>query len=111
MENNTRIKEEILSKFKSDGSNSATDEKIYEITMHGRGGQGAITAALLLCEIAYEDGYKDVLSIPKIGGERHGSPIKAFTKLSRIREVKNYSATEDADITIIFDASLLPIPG
>jgi len=88
-----------------------TDEKIYEITMHGRGGQGAITAALLLCEIAYEDGYRDVLSIPKIGAERRGSPIKAFTKLSRVREVKNYSATEDADITIIFDASLLPLPG
>lgn len=87
------------------------EDKILEVTFHGRGGQGAITAALLLCEIAYEDGYKDVLSIPKIGAERRGSPIKAFTKLSRKREVKNYSATEDADITIIFDESLLPLPG
>ena len=88
-----------------------TDEKsIYEITMHGRGGQGAITAALLLCEIAYADGYKDVLSIPKIGAERRGAPIKAFSKISK-REIKNYSATEDADFTIIFDPTLLALPG
>ena len=89
-----------------------TDEKtIYEVTMHGRGGQGAITAALLLCEIAYADGYKDVLSIPKIGAERRGAPIKAFSKLSPENAIKNYSATEDADITIIFDPTLLPLPG
>ncbi|MCF2139248.1 MAG: 2-oxoacid:acceptor oxidoreductase family protein [Candidatus Lokiarchaeota archaeon] len=87
------------------------NDKIFEITMHGRGGQGAITAALLLCEIAYADGYTDVLSIPKIGAERRGAPIKAFTKLSRNREIKNYAAVEDADITIIFDASLIPLPG
>ncbi|QEE14642.1 2-oxoacid:acceptor oxidoreductase family protein [Promethearchaeum syntrophicum] len=89
-----------------------TDEKIiYEVTMHGRGGQGAITAALLLCEIAYADGFKDVLSIPKIGAERRGAPIKAFSKLSPKNEIKNYSATEDADFTIIFDPTLLSIPG
>ena len=88
-----------------------TDEKIYEITMHGRGGQGAITAALLLCEIAYADGYKDVLSIPKIGAERRGAAIKAFTKLSKEREIRNFAGVEDADITIIFDPSLLPLPG
>lgn len=88
-----------------------TEDKIFEITMHGRGGQGAITAALLLCEIAYADGYKDVLSIPKIGAERRGAPIKAFAKLSRNREIKNYAAIEDADITIIFDDSLIHLPG
>ncbi|MHA1776966.1 MAG: 2-oxoacid:acceptor oxidoreductase family protein [Promethearchaeota archaeon] len=87
------------------------EDKIFEITMHGRGGQGAITASLLLCEVAYADGYTDVLSIPKIGAERRGAPIKAFAKLSRNREIKNYSAIEDADITIIFDDSLIPLPG
>ncbi|MHA1766688.1 MAG: 2-oxoacid:acceptor oxidoreductase family protein [Promethearchaeota archaeon] len=91
-----------------------TDENFndsFEVTFHGRGGQGAITAALLLCEIAYEDGFKDVLSIPKIGAERRGAPIKAFSKLSRGKLIKNYGATEDADITIIFDPTLLPLPG
>lgn len=88
-----------------------SENKIFEITMHGRGGQGAITAALLLCEVAYADGYTDVLSIPKIGAERRGAPIKAFSKLSRKRKIKNYAAVEDADITIIFDPSLIQIPG
>lgn len=88
-----------------------TDEKIFEIVLHGRGGQGAITAGLVLCEIAYKDGYKDVLSIPKIGAERRGAPIKAFVKLSRKRQIKNFAAPEDQDFTIIFDPSLIPLPG
>ncbi len=87
------------------------DQKIYQIVSNGRGGQGAITGALLLCEVAYADGYKDVLSIPKIGAERRGAPIKSFSKISREREIKNFAAVEDADITIIYDPSLLPLPG
>ena len=88
-----------------------TDDKIFEIVLHGRGGQGAITAALLLCEIAYKDGFKDVLSIPKIGAERRGAPIKAFVKLSKNRQIKNFAAPEDQDFTIIFDPSLIELPG
>ena len=88
-----------------------TDDKIYEIVLHGRGGQGAITAGLLLCEMAYKDGFKDVLSIPKIGAERRGAPIKAFVKLSRKRTIKNFAEPEDQDFTIIFDPSLIPLPG
>lgn len=85
--------------------------KVYSITFHGRGGQGAITAALALCEIAYEDGFTDVLSIPKIGAERRGAPIKAFVKLSKDRTIKDIAAPDDADFTIIFDPSLIPLPG
>ena len=88
-----------------------TDEKIYEIVLHGRGGQGAITAGLLLCEMAYKDGYKDVLSIPKIGAERRGAPIKAFVKIAKTRSIKNFAAPEDQDFTIIFDPSLISLPG
>lgn len=88
-----------------------TNDKIFEIVLHGRGGQGAITAGLLLCEIAYKDGYTDVLSIPKIGAERRGAPIKAFVKLSRQRTIKNFAAPEDQDFTIIFDPSLINLPG
>ncbi len=88
-----------------------TDDKIFEIVLHGRGGQGAITAGLLLCEMAYKDGYKDVLSIPKIGAERRGAPIKAFVKLSKHRRIKNFAAPEDQDFTIIFDPSLISLPG
>ena len=88
-----------------------SEDKIFECVLHGRGGQGAITAGLLLCEIAHEDGYIDVLSIPKIGAERRGAPIKTFVKLSKHREIKNYASPDDPDFTIIFDPSLIPLPG
>ncbi len=86
-------------------------EKVYEIIIHGRGGQGAITAGELLCDFAYFSGFKDVLSIPIIGAERRGAPIKAFVKLSNEKEIKDYSAVSDPDISIIFDMSLLNLPG
>jgi 2-oxoacid:acceptor oxidoreductase gamma subunit (pyruvate/2-ketoisovalerate family) len=87
------------------------EEKVFEITVHGRGGQGAVTAAELLCDFAHAEGFKDVLSIPIIGAERRGAAIKAFTKLSPTKEIKNYSAVISPDVSIIFDLSLLPLPG
>ena len=87
------------------------EDKIYECILHGRGGQGAITAGELLCEIAYLDGYEDVISIPKIGAERRGAPIRTFVKLAKKRKIKNFAAPVDADFTIIFDPSLIPLPG
>jgi pyruvate ferredoxin oxidoreductase gamma subunit len=86
-------------------------QKIFEVTLHGRGGQGSVTAADLLCEFAYASGFKDTLSIPIIGAERRGSPVKAFARLSLGKEIKNYSNVKDADYTLIFDVSLLPLPG
>ena len=87
------------------------EEKIFEITIHGRGGQGAVTAGELLCEFAHADGFKDVLSIPIIGAERRGAAIKAYTRLSPKKEIKNYSAVISPDVSLIFDLSLLPLPG
>jgi pyruvate ferredoxin oxidoreductase gamma subunit len=84
---------------------------IYGITLHGRGGQGSVTAADLLCEFAYASGYKDTLAIPIIGAERRGSPVKAFARLSMEREIKNYSYVVNPDYVLIFDVTLLPLPG
>lgn len=83
---------------------------IYEVLFHARGGQGAVTAGELLCEIAYVDGFKDVLSVPIIGAERRGSPVKANARLSPKKEIKTYSEVKDPDITLIFDPSLLLMP-
>ena len=87
------------------------EDKKYELIFHGRGGQGAVTAAELLCEFAYVDGMGDVLSIPIIGAERRGAPIKAFVKLSTVKKLKDLAAVTDPDISIIFDMSLLHMPG
>ena len=64
---------------------------IIEITFHGRGGQTAVTASQLLAELAFEKGFKDVISIPLIGAERRGSPVMSFTKISEDKEIKTYA--------------------
>jgi pyruvate ferredoxin oxidoreductase gamma subunit len=81
-----------------------------EITWHGRGGQGAITGAQLLTEVALLEGIKDSLSIPIIGAERRGAPIRAFTRLSN-EEIKIYSEVKNPDVVVIFDDTLVPLPG
>ncbi|MHA1728940.1 MAG: 2-oxoacid:acceptor oxidoreductase family protein [Promethearchaeota archaeon] len=87
------------------------DKDIVEVTIHGRGGQGAITASNLLCELAFEEGFaKDVLDIPMIGAERRGAPIRGFSKISKKSKIKDFCAVIEADYTIIFDYTLLEIP-
>ena len=45
----------------------------YEIRWHGRGGQGAITAAKIVAQAAYLDGYQGVTAAPSFGAERRGA--------------------------------------
>ena len=86
-------------------------KNVYEILFHARGGQGAVSASELLCDIAFKDGFRDVLSVPIIGAERRGAPIRANAKLSEESEIKSYSEVKDPDMTLIFDTTLLTIPG
>ncbi len=76
-----------------------------EIIWHGRGGQGAFTAARLLGE-AYalkDDSY--VLAFPSFGPERRGAPIRAFTKLDE-KPIGNRSEIKKADYSIFLDDTL-----
>lgn len=86
------------------------NEKIIEITFHGRGGQTAITASQLLSQLAFEKGFKDTIAIPIIGAERRGAPIMAFTKISKDKKIRTYDSVKNPDYVIIFDKSLLEIP-
>ena len=64
---------------------------MVEILWHGRGGQGAFTAAKLLgAAYCTQDGHY-ALAFPSFGPERRGAPMRAFTKLSRER-IGNRSA-------------------
>lgn len=54
----------------------------YEIRWHGRGGQGAITAAKILAQAAYLEGYQGVTAAPSFGAERRGAPVSASTRIS-----------------------------
>ena len=53
---------------------------MIEIRFHGRGGQGAVTAAEILAKAAFEDG-KYAQAFPSFGVERRGAPVAAFTRI------------------------------
>ncbi len=76
-----------------------------EIIWHGRGGQGAFTAARLLGEAySFNDGAY-ALAFPSFGPERRGAPIRAFTKLDT-KPVGNRSEVKKADFSIFLDDTL-----
>lgn len=77
-----------------------------EVLWHGRGGQGAFTAARLLgaAYVAESDGYY-ALAFPSFGPERRGAPIRAFTKLSDT-PVGDRSQIVKADYSIYLDDTL-----
>ena len=82
------------------------EQKIIYVTWHGRGGQGAVTAAMILAEAAYLDGYKGVTAAPFFGVERRGAPITARTTFSR-QPIRTLTPTAKADVVVVLDERLL----
>jgi len=81
-------------------------QKVYNVTWHGRGGQGAVTAAMILAEAAYLDGYKGVTAAPFFGVERRGAPVTASTRFSRQR-IRTVSQVGGADVILVLDERLM----
>jgi 2-oxoacid:acceptor oxidoreductase gamma subunit (pyruvate/2-ketoisovalerate family) len=84
------------------------ERKRIEIRWHGRGGQGAVTAAMVLAEAAYYDGYKGVTSAPFFGAERRGAPVIATTRFGR-QPIRTFSLVEYPDVVVVLDESLLRV--
>lgn len=82
--------------------------KRFEVRWHGRGGQGAVTAAMILAEAAYFDGYKGVTAAPFFGAERRGAPIIATTRFGW-EPVKTFSSVDHPDIVVVLDETLLDV--
>jgi 2-oxoacid:acceptor oxidoreductase gamma subunit (pyruvate/2-ketoisovalerate family) len=82
------------------------EHQVVTVTWHGRGGQGAVTAAMILAEAAYLDGYKGVNAAPFFGVERRGAPITATTRFSK-RPIRTFSQKTKADIILVLDERLL----
>lgn len=79
-----------------------------EIIIHGRGGQGAVTACEIIAEAAYLSGnFVDVHAYPSFGAERRGAPVQAYTKLSRTDTIWDRAQIEIPNVLIIFDATVL----
>lgn len=76
-----------------------------EIRWHGRGGQGAKTASLLLADAAFNTG-KYVQGFPEYGPERMGAPITAYNRISSER-ITVHSNIYDPDYVVVVDATLL----
>ena len=78
----------------------------YEIRWHGRGGQGAITAAKLAAQVAYLKGYQGATSAPSFGAERRGAPVSASARISP-EPVMVISQVEKHDVVVVPDYTLL----
>lgn len=76
-----------------------------EIRWHGRGGQGAKTAALLLADVCFKTGAY-VQGFPEYGPERMGAPITAFNRISRM-PIRVHSNIYDPDYVVVVDETLL----
>ena len=78
---------------------------IVEIRWHGRGGQGAKTASLLLADAAFNTG-KYVQGFPEYGPERMGAPITAYNRISDQRSTV-HSNIYFPDYVVVVDETLL----
>lgn len=78
---------------------------LTEIRWHGRGGQGAKTAALLLADVAFSTG-KHVQGFPEYGPERMGAPITAYDRISD-KEIRVHSNIYEPDYVVVVDETLL----
>ena len=81
---------------------------MVEIRWHGRGGQGAVTAAKLLAEAAFASGWEGVTSAPSFGAERRGAPVTASTRLSH-EPIRVLSQVTAPDVVVVLDDSLLGV--
>jgi pyruvate ferredoxin oxidoreductase gamma subunit len=82
---------------------------ILEIRWHGRGGQGAKTAAGMVAEVAVAAG-KYAQAAPEYGAEREGAPIKAYTRISE-GPIRTHDAIYYPDIVLVLDDTLLETQG
>ena len=80
-------------------------KEIVEIRWHGRGGQGAKTASLLLADAAFNTG-KYVQGFPEYGPERMGAPITAYNRISDQRSTV-HSNIYEPDYVVVVDETLI----
>lgn len=81
------------------------EKKTVEIRWHGRGGQGAKTACLLLADVAFTAGMY-VQGFPEYGPERMGAPITAFNRISN-EDITVHSNIYYPDYVVVVDETLL----
>ena len=81
------------------------EQNLIEIRWHGRGGQGAKTASLLLADAAFNTG-KYIQGFPEYGPERMGAPITAYNRISDT-PITIHSNIYEPDYVVVVDDTLL----
>lgn len=79
---------------------------MIEVRWHGRGGQGAFTAARLLGASAALYDHRYALAFPSFGPERRGAPVLAFTRIDE-RPVSDRSPVRGCDWVVVLDDTLM----
>ncbi len=77
-----------------------------EIRWHGRGGQGAITAAKIVAQAAFNAGFPGVVMAPSFGTERRGAPVEVSLKISKTK-INDLCPIEHPDVVVVLDDSIL----
>lgn len=80
---------------------------MYEVRLHGRGGQGAVTSAELLAQAAISEG-KYGQAFPSFGPERRGAPVVAFFRVDD-QQIRIRTYITDPDLVLVLDPSILRI--
>ena len=78
---------------------------MVEIRLHGRGGQGSVTAAELLAVAAFDDG-REAQAFPAFGVERRGAPVTAFCRISD-QPIRVRTQIYSPDYVIVQDSTLM----
>ena len=94
-------------KTASPSKDIAGQPALMEIRWHGRGGQGAVTAAKMVAEVALGQ-QKYFQAFPEYGPERSGAPIVAFTRISDA-PIQIFSGVEHPGVVAVLDPTLLSI--
>jgi pyruvate ferredoxin oxidoreductase gamma subunit len=80
---------------------------VFQVRFHGRGGQGAVTAAELLSVAAFLEG-KHAQAFPSFGPERSGAPVMAFCRIDD-RPIRLHEPVVEPDAVVVQDATLLHV--
>jgi pyruvate ferredoxin oxidoreductase gamma subunit/2-oxoisovalerate ferredoxin oxidoreductase gamma subunit len=80
---------------------------VYEVRFHGRGGQGAVTAANILATAAFKEG-KKVQAFPMFGVERRGAPVMAFMRMDD-KNIDLRTQIYKPDCVVVLDTTLLKV--
>jgi pyruvate ferredoxin oxidoreductase gamma subunit len=82
---------------------------MFQVRIHGRGGQGVVTAAELLSVAAFTEG-RYAQAFPSFGSERMGAPVVSFCRISDA-PIRTHEPVSEPDALIIQDLTLLHQPG